>query len=843
MNSNFASRWGSRWGPCGGLFALVLISALIVTLLTRYANLSGWMRHTHQVIAQIDLVQTRVERVENAARGYLLTRDPSFRRYFEASREEIPAMIDALHRLTDDNLRQVERGERLRETVQVHLNQLARFIARAPPRTGPFTVKSLESLRDVRTIIDAMLGEEKSLLSARTSGADQFAAEASLLMIVGMITAASLFVYGYVASNRIIRANRAQAGLLQQIFESIGDGLLVSDMHGNLTHHNRNAGHVLNVDLGRARTVGEMGALVNMPAENSPTRRALRGEIVKDHEFKLTRNGTERTLSIDSRPVVGAHGRMIGALAVLRDVTERRNLEDEWKRARESAVEASRLKSDFLATMSHEIRTPMNGVVGMSTILLHTALDDEQRSYVKTIKSSADSLLALINQVLDHARIESGKLQLCAVDFNVIEMLDGVLDLFRYLARSKALDLRLDLAPDVPAALHGDADRLRQVIINLVGNAMKFTEQGFVEVTVRNRAAEGGHRRLEFNVRDTGRGMSPAAQERLFQKFSQVHDRRTNAGGSGLGLMISRELVQAMGGEISCESAENFGSRFTFTVLMAEATADPAGPNTPSMPRRKLSGRVLVAEDQPVNQLVIRKYLEQLGVRHEVVADGEACLRRLAVEKFDLVLMDCQMRPMDGYQATARIRMNEATLRPNQPKLPVVALTAEGMSGDRRRCFEVGMDAFLSKPIALENLYAMLKKYLPDATSEAPTERPGDHDRDAITRLDGFESDGRPLIAVLFEEFRDNGRLDVDKLVAAEANQRWDDLRHLAHSLKSSGRTLGLMRFGDVCEQIERDGNGGRPLTEEVLEVRALFERGCQWLDHQLKSAIASATT
>lgn len=299
--------------------------------------------------------------------------------------------------------------------------------------------------------------------------------------------------------------------------------------------------------------------------------------------------------------------------------------------------------------------------------------------------------------------------------------------------------------------------------------------------------------------------------------------------------MISRELVHAMGGEIDVESAEGFGSRFSFTVLLDAALTCPIKPQISSK-ASQLRGRVLVAEDQPVNQLVIRKYLEQLGVAHVIVADGEAALKALKGEPFDLILMDCQMRPMDGYQATRRIRANEANARGasgTSERMPIVALTAEGMSGDRRRCFEVGMDAFLSKPIVRENLHAMLKKYL----SEQPVSivKTVEMDASAIGKLDGFESDGKPLALVLYEEFVTGGRADVEKLSRAVSDRNWDEVRYIAHSLKSSGRTLGLIAFGNVCETLEHEGDGRRALDEEAARLATLHAEGCAWLDGLLK--------
>ena len=845
MDSNLASRWARRWGPPAGLCALVLLAALIANVLQRYADLTTWTVHAHEVIAQINAVESRVDRIETAGRGYLLTRDPDFLNIHAGNRAEMPAQIGHLRQLLKDNPGQLRRLDAFQVVYERHFAALGTLLRERPRAGSRLAPKKLESLRELAGLIRVIHDEEARLLRERTAGAGSFARTTSALMLAGVLLAVFLVLFASVSTNRISRANEAQAGLLRSIFDSIGDGLIVTDMDGRFTHHNRGASQILGVSFDKVHTIAELGFITGMPEGRSPTRRAMQGESTSDVEFKITRDGGERTISADGRPVIGADGRRAGALAIVRDVTERRNLENEWKRARESALEASRLKSDFLATMSHEIRTPMNGVIGMSTILLDTPLDEEQLSFVNTIKCSADSLLALINQVLDHARIESGKLQLIDVDFDLFDTVETVTDLFRYLARSKAIDLRVDFGPEVPGVLRGDVDRLRQVLVNLVGNALKFTDHGFVEIVVRRPGPVTGDGRsqVQFTVRDTGCGMSPGAQKRLFQKFSQVGDASSSRGGSGLGLAISRELVRAMGGDVDVQSVEGFGSRFRFSVSLGTALTCPVRGPTDDHVGPRFKGRVLVAEDQPVNQLVIAKYLERFGLDFDVVPDGEACLRALGRQSYDLVLMDCQMRPMDGYQATARIRAAEVIRREQtgvERRLPIVALTAEGMSGDRRRCFEMGMDAFLSKPLAMEHLKTMLKKYLPESAAEPTTFTGPEFDPEVLRRLDGFESDGRPLALVLYDEFRASGLVDLEKLVAAAASQKWADVRYLAHSLKSSGRTLGLEWFGEVCETLERVATGEHPIDHEVARLQELHRSGCAILDQTMGSDQAS---
>jgi len=405
-------------------------------------------------------------------------------------------------------------------------------------------------------------------------------------------------------------------------------------------------------------------------------------------------------------------GKALRIVGTHSDITDQIELRQQLVEAKESAENAAQARSSFLATMSHEIRTPMNGVLGLAELLLDSDLSADQRETVQSIRGSGRALLGILNDVLDLSKAEAGMLELESIPMRPRECADDVVQLLSVQAGKKSLALRLDVADDVPPCVLGDPGRLRQVLLNLVGNAVKFTAKG--EVTVGIRMLEGARSTMRYEVLDTGIGIEPEARRRIFEPFTQADASTTRRfGGTGLGLSISRRLAEVMGGSLDCAPRDSGGSAFWIDLPVDAVDEDRVpGEDHDSESFDAGGALALVAEDNPVNQLVSKRLLEKLGFDVTVVPDGLEALNATDERLFDVVFMDCQMPVMDGYESTRRIQERAAARGVGVP--PIIALTANALSGDRERCIAAGFDEYVSKPIVLDDVVAAYRRVTAD---------------------------------------------------------------------------------------------------------------------------------
>ncbi len=555
------------------------------------------------------------------------------------------------------------------------------------------------------------------------------------LALLGFMAVVTLAVIAWVITlrrrvanqTRTIRAALEHEAAVEQryrdLFENASDVVYTHDLEGNLTSLNK-AGETLS---GYTR---EEALRMNVAGIISPAmrerileviRRRVEGAHIPAYELDVvTKDGRVRTLEVNTQ-LICRGGKPVEIEGIARDVTEKKRVKLELERAKEAAEAANRAKSEFLANMSHEIRTPMNGVIGMIELALSTRLDGEQQEYLRTAAESASYLLTVIDDILDFSKIEAGKLVLNPHPFPLRQLLAGSVNLLAQHGREKGLRIEWSAGEDVPDRLFGDSARLRQVLLNLLSNAVKFTPRGSVALSVSLEEAGPDSCLLGFVVRDTGIGIPEDKQSIIFDAFAQADGSTSRRyGGTGLGLAICARLVSMLGGAIAVESRLASGSTFRFTARFG--VRQEAGDRRPEQrPRLGSIGRalrILVAEDNPVNQRVAAALLEKRGHRVSLAADGRSAIELFGKERFDMVLMDVQMPGMDGLEATAAIRAVESSAS----HVPIVAMTAHAMSGDRERCLAAGMDDYLSKPVRPDDLYEKVEKF---AGCEAASPVPG----------------------------------------------------------------------------------------------------------------------
>jgi PAS domain S-box-containing protein len=631
----------------------------------------------------------------------------------------------------------------------------------------------------------------------------------------------------------------------RSIIEDMHDGYYEMDLKGNLTFvndalcqlHKRSRDELIgtnNRDYMDAVTADRMASLFKQVY--------VTGEPVRGFVWKRTRaDDGERWFEFSASLVKDAVGKPSGFRGISRDITQRIMDGEALQKAKDAAEAANQAKSEFLANMSHEIRTPMNGIIGMTELTLETPLSPVQREYLETVKKSADALLSVINDVLDFSKIEAGKLEIDLVDFHLGECVEDTMKSLALRAHQKGIELGWHISREAPDTLLGDSGRLRQILINLVGNAIKFTNQGEVSVRVTAETRTVDDLLLHFAVSDTGIGIAEEKQKEIFEAFFQADSSTTRTfGGTGLGLTISSKLVAMMGGQLWVESQPGSGSTFHFTARFGanqakqntviaeqrtpanEASETPVAGRYPPRegePSQKgPEGRchILLAEDNAVNKKLAVLLLEKHGHTVVVACNGREAVEVFGREAFDLILMDVQMPEMNGYEATAAIRKKEQS---TGDRIPIIALTAHAVKGDRERCFEAGMDGYVSKPIKSRELVELVEKIRRSRSKQrspsvGKSPASGVFDKEAVLlRLEGDVELLAEIARLFLQQYPDL----LSGIREAVAHSDSAALMEAAHALKGSVGNFEAKSAFAVAQRLERMGQDGN--LEGALEA------------------------
>lgn len=512
---------------------------------------------------------------------------------------------------------------------------------------------------------------------------------------------------------------------LLSILTSLADGVLETDTAGKILYANPTAQQLLAIDdlptnahhLLDFFTLHQTDqTIIENPDQLSNLLSQSQG-FRDDNALVYHHSASKLAVSFALSPIK-QDNLVSGYVITFRDMSLQKAAEEELRNAKQLAEDAAETKANFLATMSHEIRTPLNGVIGIATLLADTDLDAMQLDYVSTLRRSAEVLLSLINDILDFSKMDAGKLTLESIPFAPTALIHDLHSMFQSQFEQKQLKASYHLDDKLPTWLLGDEHRLRQVLINLVGNALKFTEKGEVNVSVKLVGVLGNQCRVRFSVQDTGIGISATAQARLFEAFTQADGSTTRQfGGTGLGLSISKKIIELMHGKLQLASTLGEGSRFFFDIMLTKTDSPISIPShaTVNTPVSVEGKKLLLVEDNKINQLVAGKLLEKFGYAYDIAENGIEAVDKASSNHYDAILMDCQMPVLDGFEATKRIRQSEQA---KSAHTPIIGLTANALEGDREKCLACGMDDFTTKPIKLEELASKLSYWCQAKTPE-----------------------------------------------------------------------------------------------------------------------------
>jgi PAS domain S-box-containing protein len=777
------------------------------------------VNHTNEVIRELDNVQAMTTNIESNTRGFVISDSIQFIKDLSSKKASIEGSLVNLKRLNAVNVNQyndilvledfvISKIEFNNRIVRSHLGQsFQKSAALIRSLKGKYLMDSIfvqiQSIREEEMrLLNKNLAHNKEALQ-KNFNTQIYSAIFYLLLI---------FIFLFILNKGIFKRKAAEHEVVESerklrvVLNSTQDAIFLIDRDSTLRVINEPARNIVDNTPGMRMKIGEKLFDHTSGSKKRIYQKIFESVFQGNHEHQevnINFPQGSRWFETVFSPVKDEIGNVTGICISSRDITERIQYQEELVDARKKAETAEQLQETFLANMSHEIRTPMNGIVGMTDILGNMSLSQEQKSIVKTIKKSSDTLLFLINDILDLSKIKAGKLSIEKVEFELNELLDSVFTPFEIKSRFKGIEFDVVHRPSMPLNLVGDEFRLIQVLNNLLGNAIKFTKEGKVEVSIREVKRNEEMISLEFRIRDTGIGIEKDKLQSIFNSFEQGTENISRKfGGTGLGLSITKKLVELQGGTIRVDSLYGIGSIFSFQIDYKLACQEKEIQPSKNISRTNLSGlknkSILVAEDNEINQLVITHTLKNVGVHVTIAENGHDAIAHLQQSDYDLVIMDLQMPGMDGIQTTRVIREHLKN------EVPIIAMTASVMRNERANCLAAGMNDYLSKPFDQSELFSSLTRLICGTGQEfivAEISKEKQHTSYDLSIIKEMEDDS--YTSDILKQFLDTTPVIIQQLEDALTAKNYQQVFFMAHKLKSG---LGLLKVNGMladCSEIE----------------------------------------
>jgi PAS domain S-box-containing protein len=825
---------------CSSILLLIITGFYSYYTNNKYKNASNWVNHTELVMSEAEGIVMSIQNIESAQRGFVITGDLKFLDNYNKEIRNIYKTYASLKSLTTDNQQQ----QILLSNVLIQLKLKTGFVGNAIDvrKTRDFEAarKIIETRRgenlknSIKRQIEKFISKEELLLKERLKTAEiSFYATRRVIVfsIVFAIVVILITLYFYIKDykRRVLSEKKVMESeqRLKSFLESLPVGIYVLGTDGTPFYANSKAGSILGKGIVPGISPDEMPEVYNAykagtndlyPAGEQPILLALNGENVCVEDMEILKEGNRIPLRINSTGIKNTRGEIEYAIAVFEDISANKIAEKELIRAKKMAEESSMLKEAFLANMSHEIRTPMNAIIGFTDLLLKRKIGNEEQDFVKIIKTSGENLLRIINDVLDISKIESGMMTFERQPISIKEIFSSLSIMLSQKAFDKGLDLNFSYHRNLPDIVAGDPTRLTQIIINLVGNAIKFTEKGSVDIFAKVIENKGDGYLFEFTVKDTGIGIAGDKQKQIFERFAQAETHTTrHYGGTGLGLSIAKQLIELQGGTIGLESKIGEGTSFIFTIpfgvsdnKITEVKAQIQRADLGALKRKK----ILVVEDNPVNVKFITSLFEEYNIKPELAANGKEAVEKIKQNEYDVVLMDIEMPVMNGYEAALQIRQE---LKMN---VPIIAMTAHAMAGENEKCLTAGMNGYISKPIREEVLIskmASLSKKAEAVEQEIPKEN--------VINLEFLVSSMRGKRKLIFDTLNiviNQLPEDMDALKQAVGAEDLLNSGRLAHRIKSTVSLMGMTGMASFLEEMERTA-----ATGNIKQIKTLHSQLC----------------